>query len=146
MILLEMGISVLLTRAPERCETGKTAIRIDSIPDNVLFTADWSAAPNIMIGADLETALAIDLSLVSEVQHVLVERADGNLLVWVVLDNPSREVREKVFLKEMGLIEGFPEIDFDFNVVPAMGRHSHEIAAGAKVVYSRKDNDIAKQG
>jgi hypothetical protein len=87
----------------------------------------------------LEVALAHDLSLVGEVRHVLTERADGSLLVWIALDNPVREVREQVFQKELGLIDSFPEIEFDFNLVPAMGRDAGHIASGAKVVYTRKE-------
>jgi hypothetical protein len=37
--------------------------------------------------------------------------------------------------KELGLIESFPETEFDFNLIPAMGRNADELAAGAR--YSR---------
>lgn len=96
-------------------------------------------------GPDLEAALARDLSLVREIRHVLAERADGSLLVWIALDNPVREVRERVFKKELDLIENFPEVEFDFNVVPTMGRGPDLIASGAKLVYTRKDDTLAKQ-
>lgn len=89
--------------------------------------------------------MALDLSPVREVRHVLIERADGNLLVWIALDNPAHDVRERVFQKELGLIENFPEVEFDFNLVPAMGRSSAHIASGAKVIYTRKDGGSAKQ-
>lgn len=94
----------------------------------------------------LEAALAHDLSLVGEVRHVLTERADGSLRVWIALDNPVREVRERIFEKELGLIESFPETEFDFNIVPAMGRDPGHIASGARVVYTRKEDNLAKQG
>jgi hypothetical protein len=94
----------------------------------------------------VNASLAHDLSLIREVRHVLTERADGSLLVWIALDNPAREVREQVFQKELGLIDSFPEVDFDFNIVPAMGRDPAHIASGAKVVYTRKEDSIAKQG
>ncbi len=95
--------------------------------------------------AILEKALALDLSPVREVRHVLVERANGNLLVWIALDNPAHDVRERVFQKELGLIENFPEVEFDFNLIPAMGRDPAHIASGAKVIYTRKDDRSAKQ-
>lgn len=88
--------------------------------------------------------MARDLSPLREVRHVLIERADGNFLVWIALDNPVREVRERVFQKELGLIENFPEVEFDFNLVPAMGRDPGHIASGAKVVYTRKEDRVAK--
>ncbi len=95
--------------------------------------------------ASLEKALALDLSPLREVRHVLIERADGNLLVWIALDNPAHDVRERVFQKELGLIENFPDVEFDFNLVPAMGRDPGHIASGAKVVYTRKEDRSAKQ-
>ncbi len=94
----------------------------------------------------VEAVLAHDLSLVAEVRHVLTEQADGSLLVWIALDNPACEVREQVFQKELGLIDSFPEVEFDFNIVPAMGRDPDHIASGARVVYTRKEDSLAKQG
>jgi hypothetical protein len=94
----------------------------------------------------VEAVLAHDLSLVGDVRHVLTERADGSLLVWIALDNPAQEVREEVFQRELGLIDSFPEVEFDFNIVPAMGRDPDHIASGAKVVYTRKEDNLAKQG
>jgi len=95
--------------------------------------------------AGLEKALALDLSAIREVSHVLIERADGNLLVWIALDNPVRDVRERVFQKELRLIENFPEIEFDFNLVPAVGSSDPgQIASGAKVIYTRREDRLAK--
>jgi hypothetical protein len=37
----------------------------------------------------------------------------------------------------LDLIDSFPEIDFDFNIVAAMGRKGHEIAAEGTTVFSR---------
>ena len=97
-------------------------------------------------GAHLEAALARGLSVVREIRYVLAERAEGSLLVWIALDNPVREVREHVFAKELDLIGSFPEVEFEFNIVPAMGREPGQIASGAKIVYSRKEDRLAKQG
>jgi len=69
---------------------------------------------------------------------VLIESAEQNLLVWIAVDNPTREVRERVFLKELALIEGFPEVDFDFNIVRS-SPEPRQIASNAKAIYSRKE-------
>lgn len=94
--------------------------------------------PAILYSQTLEVALAKDLALVHDVRHVLVERADDNLLVWIALDNPTKDVREKVFQKQFDLIDGFPEVSFDFNIVSAKGRSSQEFASSAKLIYSRE--------
>jgi hypothetical protein len=67
----------------------------------------------------------------------MAERVDGPFLVWIAVDDPTPEVRARIYQKEMELIDGFPEIDFDFNLVLAMGRSHAEIATGASVIYSR---------
>lgn len=94
--------------------------------------------PAILYSQTLEAALAKDLALVSDVRHVLVERADDNLLVWIALDNPTKEIRERVFQKQFDLIDGFPEVSFDFNIVSARGRSPQEFATSAKLIYSRE--------
>jgi hypothetical protein len=142
-MFIEVGVlCVVLARSPERCEVGRRVVRLDS-GDSVTLTAVGHGEPERVLGLDLEAAIALDLSLVKEVRHVSVERADNNLLVWIALDNPVPQVRERVFRKELELIEGFPEIDFDFNVIHAMGRDPRQFASSAKVIYSRKDGDVA---
>jgi hypothetical protein len=49
-----------------------------------------------------------------------------------------KEVREKVFQKQFDLIDGFPEISFDFNLVSAKNRGPEEFATSAKLIYSRE--------
>ena len=36
-------------------------------------------------------------------------------------------------------MDGFPDIDFDFNLIPALGRKAEELATGAHVVFSRQE-------
>jgi len=93
--------------------------------------------PEMFVADTIASALAKDLASILEIRHVLTERADGLLLVWIAVDDPSPRVRGRVYQKELDLISRFPEVDFDFNVVPAMGRSADQIAGGASVVYSR---------
>jgi hypothetical protein len=138
-MLVEVGVlCVVLTRAPEKCGAGQYVLSLDS-GDTVTLTTIGRGELDTWVGLDLEDALARDLAFVEEVRHVCVERADNNLLVWIALDNPIREVRERVFQKELELIEGFPEIDFDFNIIPAMNRDACHFASSAKIIYSRED-------
>jgi hypothetical protein len=145
-MLVEVGvICVILAQEPERCSAGERVFRVNSDVPTLILSADWSHSPNIVNGLDLETSIARDLALVEQVHHILIERAEGNLLVWISVDNPVKEVRERIFQKELLLIEGFPEVDFDFNIVPSMSRDPREIATSAKVVYSRPEgNAIAE--
>lgn len=90
------------------------------------------------MAGNLETALAKDFANIAAVHYVLTERADDNLLVWIAIDNAeSYEVRTQVYEKELGLMDAFPEVSFDFNLVPALGRSPREVATGGQVVYTR---------
>jgi hypothetical protein len=142
-MLVEVGVlCVVLSRTPEKCGAGERVLSLDSGTAATL-TAVGRGELETYCGVDLEDALSRDLASVAEVRHVCIERADNNLLVWIALDNPSRAVRERVFQKELELIEGFPEIDFDFNVIPAKSRDPRQFASSAKLIYSREDDNGA---
>ena len=61
------------------------------------------------------------------------------MLVWIAIDNPEPSVRQRIYRKELELMDGFPEVDFDFNLIPALGRDADELAPGAHVVFSRQE-------
>jgi hypothetical protein len=81
--------------------------------------------------------LANDLAGVPQVRYVFIKSVDNATLVWVAVDDHRREVRERIFERELSIMDAFPEINFDFNLVPAMGRTAAEIASDAELVYSR---------
>lgn len=95
--------------------------------------------PDVLITDSLETALGKDFSAIPQVRHVLTERVDGLLLVWIALDDPEPSVRKRVYQKELELMDGFPDIDFDFNLIPALGRKAEELGTGTHVVFSRQE-------
>jgi hypothetical protein len=94
---------------------------------------------DVLIADDLETALGKDFSEIRQVRHVLAEWADGALLIWIAVENPEPGVRKKIYQKQLELIDGFPKITFDFNLIPALGRDAAEIASSARVVFSRQE-------
>jgi hypothetical protein len=137
-MLIEVGIlCVVLSRPAESCSAGERVFRLNSGAAAVELVA--ARQPEIGFSTDLETVLARDFGSIGGISHVLVERADQNLLVWIALDSPSKEAREQVFQKELGLIDGFPEIDFDFNIIASRGRDPRQFASSAKVIYSREE-------
>ena len=87
----------------------------------------------------LEEALSEDLAAVPQVRHVLTSQVNNTLLVWIAVDDPKPEVRHRIYQKELELLNGFPEVELDFNLIPSHGRRAAEIATGAKVVYSRQE-------
>jgi len=95
--------------------------------------------PKTFIADDLETALGKDFGGIPQVRYVLTEWVDGPLLVWIAIDNPESSIRKKIYQKELELMDGFPEVEFDFNVIPALGRDAKELSTAAHVVYSRQE-------
>ena len=95
--------------------------------------------PEILISNSIEAVLANDFASVPQVRCVLIEKADGPLLVLIAVDDPKPGVRRQIYQKELDLIAAFPELAFDFNLIPAMNRVPGEISTGAGVVYLRPE-------
>ena len=95
-----------------------------------------SANPQYHLTVD--DALAFDFGHILDVRAVYAVHAERNLRVLIALDNPSVENREKVFEKQYDLISGFPDLFFDFNLIPARNRAHHEMATDAKLIYTRE--------
>lgn len=140
MFVVEGALSVFLAH-PFRWRTAENCLmHFDSNRSELVLTNERAKMPELLLFADtLETALSRDLASVPQVRHVLTEWADGPLLVWIAIDNPEPDVRRRIYQKELGLIDGFPEIEFDFNLIPAMGRVAGDLVTGARVVYSRPE-------
>jgi hypothetical protein len=85
----------------------------------------------------VEDALAADLKSVAEINCIFVERVEGNLLVWMTADHPPKEARERIFQKQFDLIDAFPEVSFDFNIVSTSANDPREIDSAAKLIYFR---------
>ena len=114
-------------------------VNFESNAKELILSTENAKMPDVLITDSLETALGKDFSGIPQVCHVLTERVDGLLLVWIALDDPEPSVRKRVYQKELELMDGFPDIDFDFNLIPALGRKPEELATGAHVVFSRQE-------
>ena len=71
---------------------------------------------------NMDQALAKDFAAIPQVKYVLLEKVSNSLLVWIAVDNPTPAVRRRIYDKELGLISEFRDVDFDFNLIPALGR------------------------
>jgi hypothetical protein len=91
-----------------------------------------------VVSDSLDAALAGDFATIAEVRTILTERANGNISVWLAIDDwNSKEVRSRVFDKQLELMDSFPETNFDFNLIPFMNRSLKELASGAHLIYQR---------
>jgi hypothetical protein len=133
-------LSVFLTcRIPfRRCEDSNCDF-YSSQQNNDEEHKQYSVEPVIFSGfSDLTgDVLAKDFGSVPQVQYVLTEDISDTMLVWIILDDSTLAIRRRVYEKELSLISEFPEIPFDFNVIPSRGRLPEDIVSGARVIYSR---------
>jgi hypothetical protein len=78
-----------------------------------------------------ETFIGFEMSLVPQVEAVIVERLDGvrSLRVTTVIDKRDPAVRAEVYAREKAIMDspGFAGISFDFHVIARMGDHLEEI-------------------
>lgn len=138
-MVIEIGaLCAVLSASARRCEAGEVNVSLNSIEGKIMLVAERSQPPTLLFSRTVEDAVAGDLKLVPEVSHVSVERADGNLLVWIAVSNPTKEVRERIFEKQYSVIDGFPEIEFDFNIIAAKGLTPADLTSTGKIVFTRE--------
>jgi hypothetical protein len=126
---------VVLAVSSAKSGAGEGVVCLSSDKNQMVFSVSKPASE--IIPTDLVTAIGRDLSTVAEVRHVMAEHAEGNLLVWILADNPDAEVREKIFNKQFSIIDGFPEISFDFNLISS-ARSIRETSSSARLIYTRE--------
>lgn len=140
LFILEGVLSVVLSSPPRGRSYKEHIMQMDSDCKELIYVnSEQHKMPTTVISMTLEDVLAKDLASVHQVRNVLVERVHGALLVWIVVDDPERPVRDRIFQKQMDLMDAFPEMDFDFNLIPSMARPLSEITTEAHTVYSRTD-------
>jgi hypothetical protein len=135
-MLIEITTSIMLAVGAKRCGDGETVFSITTDKSRCIAVCGLPEA-GPLYSQSVEDALAEDLAFVPEVNHIFVERVEKNLLVLIAANNPSTEARERIFQKQFELIDAFPEISFDFNVISTNSATSSEITSLAKLVYSR---------
>lgn len=61
------------------------------------------------------------LADIPEVEAVLANHANGVHSIWTVINEPSAEVRAKIYEKEWQLMEQYPQFDFSFHILEREG-------------------------
>ena len=146
MLFFVETVLLVALACPEYTREGVSMVSFFSTPVSRLLGKDefttlgYQASALIQIRGDsLEVAIAKDFSAVPQVCHVLSEKTLDGFSILVTLEEYDRSTRERIFDKELAIMDAFPEINFDFNLVAALGRSAYEIATGNQVLYSRTD-------
>ena len=101
--------------------------------------SDTAMGPDARMTLSIDAALAQDFSGLPQVACVLTQQEGRILKVWLGLDDPSDDVRHRVFDKELAAIDAFPSVEFDFNLIPLMGRPFQDvISEPVSVAFNRR--------
>jgi hypothetical protein len=136
-MIVEIATWIVLAAGTQACAAGESVFSRDSHKGNKAITVCGSIEPSMLYSQSVEYALADDLKAVAEINCIFVERVEGNLLVWITANHPSKEVRERIFQKQFDLIDAFHEVSFDFNIVSTGAQDPREIHSAAKLIYAR---------
>lgn len=142
MLIAETALMLTLVRGAQLRKAEPAQIFFDSVQccdyEVVLRSAiERRLEVTSSIALSLEAAIARDIGTVPQVTHILTERVPGAMLVWIAVDEPEATVRHRIYEKELDLISEFPGVDFDFNIVAALGRSPAEFATSANLTYTR---------
>jgi len=57
------------------------------------------------------------VSTISQVRYVAAWVEDGTVHLWSIIPQRDREVQQKIYKKELEIMERFPGMNFDFNII-----------------------------
>lgn len=75
----------------------------------------------------LKEFLCMELSIVPEVEKVYATRQGDVMHIYTVVDKFDASVREKIYDREVEIIDEFSYLDFDFNVISRRGRKLSDV-------------------
>jgi hypothetical protein len=86
----------------------------------------------------LNEFVALELSLVPEVEYVFTAFRNNAFYIWVVTELFERETREHIYEREKAIIDQFTMFEFDFYIVSRLGRQVRDlISESVELVFDR---------
>ena len=143
----EVALAFLLTGKPQPLRRADEDMFINFDTSELTLLNDPSVVleyanpiePPVLVTDIVEKAIAEDLSSVHQVKSVLIGASEDGVCIWIGIDNPVPEIRQRIFDKQLSLILAFPECDFDFNIIPTGGRDIRDFVTDhARVTYERQ--------
>nr|MDO8081864.1 hypothetical protein [Candidatus Freyarchaeota archaeon] len=77
------------------------------------------------------------VSNIPEVEEVYVTTHNEILDIWTVISNNERSTERKVFEAEGKLLETFPDLRFDFLVIPKYPELYQNLPSGSERIYNK---------
>ena len=138
MLFLQTAFVIASCGETSRRKTGEEILLLSSSMQGAVSVDGEFKRSLVVLSDNMEQIVAKDLAAVRQVSHIFTDVVNGSVLVWIAVDDPTPSVRRQIFDRELALIGEFPETDFDFNIIPRMGRAAEEMINGeARVAYER---------
>jgi hypothetical protein len=78
------------------------------------------------------------VSTIPQVQYIAAWAENGTVHFWTIIPQRDREVQRTIYGKELKIMERFPAINFDFNVIFYPGKDiSSILPSEAELIYKR---------
>ena len=112
------SFSFSLSEAPGRPEEGiQISYQTDRKPAGSSF-AFYNIIPELKQNPQHAVYdFCVSISAIHEVKAVTYQTENNNVLVWSFISKRDKKVRRLIYEKEMKLMQNYPNMVFDFNVV-----------------------------
>ncbi|MBI3995602.1 MAG: hypothetical protein HY349_06475 [Nitrospirae bacterium] len=89
----------------------------------------------------LQDFVAKIIAEVSGVEYIYCRREGQVNYIWAIINELDPQVRRAVYKKEMAIIDLFPEMDFDFNIIARMNKPIQSIISqdGIELIYKKSN-------
>jgi len=94
-------------------------------------TINWEAIYSDIepttVGSELSNTIISVISPILPVEKIFVDEIGGVFCVWTIINEDNREVRRSIYEREGRIMERYPNLLFDFNLIIRRGRALDEI-------------------
>lgn len=89
----------------------------------------------------LQDFVAKIIAEVSEVEYIYCRREGQVNYIWAIINELDPQVRRAVYKKETAIIDLFPDMDFDFNIIARMNKPIQSIISqdGIELIYKKSN-------
>lgn len=119
-------------KVPGHNQKGST---VPTTNKGVCFRSSRSTPPIAMPTSRVNEFIGFELGLVPEVEYVFAALRGDVFYVWVVVNEFTPEVRQRIYERERAVIDEFSDFEFDFYIIARMNREITELISDAEPVY-----------
>ena len=77
-----------------------------------------SAVVSLMQVRGIEKAIRDGFATIPEIAGIEISHENGEMIVRIAANDPPKELRYRIYDKQISIIKAFPELDLDFSLIP----------------------------